>query len=446
MPRDLETFRWHGRRARSQRRQHGQEARATGRPLRNPKRRGTIYVVALGVGLLVAVISLGALSAVRSFSRAWDRNNDMFEARTYALSATEVGRRLIAADPNWRTDYTNGAWVTNQPLGSGLFSLKVLNPNGALSNVDDDPVNLTGIGVKGLATQMITVTLIANTTPLSCLGVGLDAAGATSFNSATVQGTSTISCAATITATGTAFNGNNLEALAIVPVSCTGLGTQTILSAARAVPAATAFSYYTSHGTAIPFASLSGGGTLQNVLLSPANNPFGQPDPQGIYVIDCANQAIHVKNMRLFGTLVLLNVPSGSTVEQSINMAPAVANYPTLMVNGAIQFVQTNAPLSESNLGVNFNPSGTPYGGVSNSTTTDTYPSQILGLTYVSGNLSCNGNAVLRGNLVVGGTLTVQSTLSTSYDPTWYRKPPPGFYVQPPPMIVSPGTWAQATN
>jgi hypothetical protein len=410
------------------------------------RRRGTIYVVVLGIGLLVTVISLGALAAVRSFARAGDRTNDMLEARNYALSATEVGRRLIAADPNWRTDYSNGAWITNQPLASGSFSLNVVNPNGPLNNVDDDPVNLTGIGIKGLATQMLTVRLVANPTPLSCLGVGLDSAGAAAFSSATIQGVSNISSGGTLTATGAKFNGNNLEALAIVPVGCTGLGSQTILATARTFPSATALSYYTSHGTAIAFASLGGSNALQNLLLSPANNPYGQPDPQGIYVIDCANQAIHVKNMRLVGTLVLLNVASGSTVEQSINMAPAVANFPTLLVNGSIQFVQTNVPLSESSLAVNFNPPGTPYSGVSNSTMTDTYPSQISGLTYVSGNLTCNGNPVLRGDLVVGGTLSVQSTLSVTYDPTWYQKPPPGFYIQPPPMIVSPGTWAQAIN
>ena len=425
---------------------HGQDARATGHRSRSCDRRGTIYVVALGVGLLVAVISLGALAAVRSFARAGDRTNDMTEARSYALSATEVGRRLIAADPNWRNDYTNGTWVANQPLGSGSFSLKIVNPNGVLNNVDDDPVNLTGIGIKGMATQMLTVTLVANPTPLSCLGVGLSSAGASSFSSATILGISTVSSASTLTASGTKFNGNNLEALAIVATGCTGLGSQTILATARTFPSSSALSYYTSHGTAIAFASLGGSNTLQNLLLSPGNNPYGQPDPQGIYVIDCANQAIHVKNMRLVGTLVLLNVPAGSTVEQSINMAPAVANFPTLLVNGTIQFVQTNTPLSESSLAVNFNPPGTPYGGVSNSTMTDTYPSQIVGLTYVSGNLSCNGNAVCSGTLVVGGALSVQGALSATYDPTWYQKPPPGFYVQPPPMIVSPGTWAQATN
>ena len=424
-------------------RQHGQDAHATKLSVR---RRGTIYVVALGVGLLVAVISLGALAAVRSFARAGDRTNDMTEARSYALSATEVGRRLIAADPNWRNDYTNGTWITSQPLGAGSFSLKVVNPNGALNNVDDDPINLTGIGTKGSATQMLTVTLVANPTALSSLGVGFSAAGASSFSSATIQGISTISSGSTLTASGTKFNGNNLEALAIVATGCIGLGSQTILAAARTFPSSSALSYYTSHGTPIAFASLGGGNTLQNLLLSPANNPYGQPDPQGIYVIDCANQAIHVKNMRLVGTLVLLNVPSGSTVEQSINMAPAVANYPTLLVNGTIQFVQTNTPLSESSLAVNFNPPGTPYGGVSNSTMTDSYPSQIVGLSFISGNLSCNGNVVCSGNLVVGGTLSVQGSLSVTYDPTWYHKPPPGFYVQPPPMIVSPGTWAQATN
>jgi Tfp pilus assembly protein PilX len=312
---------------------------------RASRQRGTIYVVTLGVALLITIISVGALAAARSMARGRERSHDAADARNYALSATEVGRRLIAADSNWRNDYANGTWINNQPLGAGSFSLQVVDPNGALNNADNDPVVLTGVGAKGPAKQMISVTLVANTTPLSCLAVGLDAGGTGNFNSATVLGVSTFSVGSTMTCTNTSFNGNKLEALAIIATGCTGMGAQSILSATRALPSSSAFNYYKSHGTAISLSSV--GGTLEQCVLSPASNPFGgQTNALGIYVIDCGGQDLRIRNMRLFGTLVLLNAGSSSSIEDSVNMAPAIANFPTLLVNGSEQLAYTKNALS----------------------------------------------------------------------------------------------------
>jgi hypothetical protein len=415
------------------------------RPL---NRTGTIYVVALSFGLLLTVIGLGAITAARSYTRAQDLLNDAQEARNYALSATEVARRLIAADANWRTDYTNGAWLSNQPIGSGSFTVGVTNPNGALNNADTDPVVITGTGAKGTASQMVAVTLVPNPTPLTCLGVGLYSGGGGAFGSAVVQGVSTIGSGGTLSLTSTSFNGNPFEAPAIVPVNCTGMGTQSILATSRTLPNANALNYYTTHGTPITYASLGGGGKLEKCLLSPSSNPYGaQTNSQGIYVIDCGGQNLIVQNIRVVGTLVLLNTGGSSIVQGSVNMAPAIANYPALLVSGPIQLNCTNAVLAESTAG-NLNPSGTPYGGTSNSTSTDSYPSTIQGLVYATGNVSISSSAyvTIRGNLIVGGALAVHGTLNLTYDSTCYRNPPPGFFYLPPPMVVSSGTWARVVN
>jgi hypothetical protein len=306
---------------------------------------------------------------------------------------------------------------------------------------------VTGIGVKGSARQLLSVTLVPNPTPLTCLGVGIYCGGSGSFSSATVQGISTISSASTLTLTSTSFNGNPFEALLIVPLSCTGMGTQSSLSSGRTLPSASALNYYAAHGTAISYGSLPSGGTLQQCLLSPSSNPFGATNPMGIYVIDCGGQNIKVQNMRLVGTLVLLNTGSSSAIQNSVNMAPSVANYPTLLVSGSIQLNYTNALLSESSAG-NLNPASTPYNGTSNSTATDSYPSAIQGLVYASGSVSIknSSNVTIHGILIAGGSLSVQGTLNLNYDSTCYKNPPPGFFYLPPPMIVSPGTWARVVN
>jgi len=417
---------------------------------RHPRRtpHGSIYVVALSFGLLLAVIGLGTIAAARSYNRAQDRMNDAADARNYAFSAVEVARRQIASDPNWRTDYSNGTWFSSQPIGSGTMSVQVVNPNGPLNNADNDPVIITALGFKGTARQMLTVTLTANTIPLTCLGVGLYCGGGGTFSSATVAGTSTISSGGTLTLTNSTFNANRFEAVAIVPVGCTGMGPQTILSTGRTLPSSGSLAYYTSHGTPISYASLPSGGCLQQCVLSPNSNPFGpQPDPQGIYVIDCGGQNINVQNVRIVGTLVLLNTGNSSIIQGSVNMAPVVTGFPALLVNGSIQFGFTSAPLTESTAG-NLNPPGTPYNGISNTTTTDSYPSLIQGLVYVSGNPSftASASATIKGNLITAGILSVQGTLNITYDPTSNQSPPPGFFTTPPPMLVSPGTWARVVN
>jgi len=409
------------------------------------RRHGTIYVTVLGMSLLVAVIAIGAIAAVRSNARSRDRASDADEARYYALSATEMARLWISQDSNWRNDYQNGTWINSQPIGSGTLSVNVVNPNGALNNSDLDPVNITATGTKGIASQMMSVTLTPNPTPLSCLGVAVDCAGSTSISNGTVRGLGTFSSGGTLSASSTSFDGNNLEGLLVVPVSCTGVGTVSSLSAARTVPSATVFNYYTQHGTSISFNSIPSG-TIENVVLSPGSNPYGSSaDPNGIYIIDCGNQSITVRNCRIVGTLVLLNTTTSAKVDQSVNFAPSISNYPTLLVQGPMQFTFGSTALSESSVG-NMNPPGTPYAGVSNTTATDTYPSQIAGLVYISGNTTINTAATFNGCLVVGGTLNVTQSINVTLDLTFYKNPPPGFIVTPPPMVITSGTWNQVVN
>src|SRR5262249_45424615 len=153
--------------------------------------------------------------------------------------------------------------------------------------------------------------------------------------------------------------------------------------------------------------------------LSPANNPYGATNPNGIYVIDCGGNTINIRNCRIVGTLVLLNARSDSLVDNQVNFAPAVANFPTLMVQGSMTFQYDTTPVSESSASRNFNPPSTPYNGVSNSTTSDTYPSILNGLVYISGNLSTKNSNALGGPVIVGGTFTANGSISLKYDSTY---------------------------
>ena len=409
---------------------------------RKRNRRGGIYFAVAGVCMLVATMAIGAAAAARLQARAVAQSCDFDAARLYARCAIELGTYL-ANQQGFRNTYSNGTWVSNQTIGSGALTIQGSNVNSALplNNSDTDSILLTGIGSKGPATHKSQATLVPSIQPLSCLAVAEDCGGNMSLSN-TVNGTATLASNASIVTSGS-LNGTNLEAVGTIGGTGFGTGTRTQHAAPRGLPASTAFDYYTKNGTSISFGSIPSA-TIQKALLSPSSNPYGGgTNASGIYVINCGGNNITIGNCRVVGTLVLLNAGTGSLINNPANFAPFVANYPCLMVQGNIKFNIPNGSLSESTTGANFNPPGTPYNGVSNTTNTDTYPSQFQGLVYVSGNLTSAQYFTMNGVVIAGGTFTSTGVFSPTYAVTWYNNPPPGFYVTPVKMVVSPSTWAQ---
>lgn len=439
-------------------------ARDRDRTSRPALRRGAAYLSVLGMTLVTAVISLGALHAVRAQSQSSDSVGDMAEARLYALSAVEWGRREIAASTSWRTDHTNGVWLNQAAIGNtsgtakthGKFSLSVVNPNGALNRFDADPVVLTATGYKGDAVQTFQVTLTPKINPLNCLTAALTSGGNITFGTADVNPTGhLIASNGSITAGFLIFGADiypNVEAVgSISGFTYHGSVSGQSSNATRDLPASTAFDYYNANGTSISITSIPLVVTMRTIsraLLSPASNPFGaQTNAQGIYVIDCQGQSVTITNSRIVGTLVLLNAGVGATVDGSVVWSAAVSNYPCLMVQGSLTLKSQQSSLSESGgTNVNFNPAGTPYPystGVTDSDTSDSYTSAIDGLVYVSSNLTIENHPTV-SNLVVGGTTTFFNDLTLNYNAGYFTNPPPGFYKVD--MLVTPGTWKQIVS
>lgn len=425
------------------------------------RRRGSLYFLVLAICLLVSIIGTGAILATRVQSRASAQTTDYESARLYARSAIELGTYL-ANQANFRTTYSNGTWVANQPIGDGTLTIQGVDPNGPLNTLDTDPVNLTGYGYKGLSVHKSQATLIAKPVALNCLGGCATFGGGVSLggllSGPTVDCDQPLSTNGGFTALTSVINGP-IQYAGLLSLNLLTGGSYTTKSiSALTLPAGTVFDYYKAHGTSIPLSSLptaNGNYCVQNCLLSPASNPFGGGiNAQGIYVIDGGSlgASFQVTNCRIVGTLVLLNAAGSTQVSGAVNLAPAISNYPCLMVqsqlgaNFTLQY--DTAVLSENSCAVNFNPSTTPYNGVSNTTTTDTYPSVINGLIYCSGNLvTASKHSTVKGVIVCGGSLSSSSgTLDMTYDSTYANNPPPGFYQTPVKMVVSGTTWAQGVN
>jgi Tfp pilus assembly protein PilX len=142
-------------------------------------RRGTAYVLMIGLSLMVAVIALSALYASRAASRSTALAQDADDARLLALSALELAQQWISQDPNWRTKRPNGTWATDQPIARGATcTLEVIDP--ADGNLADDPhhsVVVTATVKKGIARCKMQVTLVAQPQPLAALKYAIHTAG-----------------------------------------------------------------------------------------------------------------------------------------------------------------------------------------------------------------------------------------------------------------------------
>ena len=405
------------------------------------RRRGTAYLIVLGAAVIVTLLGLTALTGVRIQRRSTLGLADVAEARLYARSAIELGMLTIKSTAAWRTVQPHGAWVSSRTLGRGTFSLDVVDPtDGILSDDVNDPVVMTGTGRVGLACQKLSVQLVPEPPPgLDCLASAVHA-GQWTLVEGSLPVTGPVSCNADVS------NGGTITAnvAAVSTVDNWGIITGTVEqgATAREMPAATVFNTYVTNGTAIAYVK-----DFKKFVMSPASNPSGSTlNAQGLYVMNCGGADVMVKECRIVGTLVLLNTGAGSQFGPQVNAEPAVSNYPVLLVKGPMTFQMDTTVLDEGGSAKNYNPAGTPYLGVSDTDKTDTYPSKIKGLIYVSDWCDVYAYTRLEGVLVTAGQLWVPGTLELAFSSLYRNNPPPGFERTNRPMVVDPGTWKPVVN
>lgn len=180
------------------------------------------------------------------------------------------------------------------------------------------------------------------------------------------------------------------------------------------------------------------GRIIYQTALGPGVNPFGGgTNAEGIYKIDCGGQKLLIERSRIVGTLLVVNPGANSCINNGpINWTPAVAGYPALLVdadNGTsadFSILATNRVLSETENGVNYNPSGAPHDEFGTDTdTNDIYRSQIKGLVAIRHDLAYGNRSLTKGQIIVGNNIANSSgELEVDYQPDALLNPPPGFW------------------
>ena len=404
-------------------------------------RRGSAYIIVLSTVLLVAVAGVSGVIAVREQRRSVEMSVEVDKARFIAQSAMELAEGQLQNTTSYRSGITSGTVVSSRAIAGGTMRVAAADPSDSnLGNSTLDDVVLTATGVYGNATQIYQRRFKPSTTPLDSLSVSAYAGTNLSFSSATVRAYGVLGCAGTATALF-----SNVWADVEAGVLATGLTfrqSAQSLAPTRTLPTSTdALAAYLAMGTQINFSSLSSGGEIRDTVLGPGRNPFGAANAAGVYYINCGNQSITIRNARISGTLVLVNPGSGSSFTKSVLLEATTPGYPALLVSGDMTLNMDSTDLSESS--ANMNPTGAPYQGVTDSDTTDKYPSMISGLIYVSGNLTIDGSTTIYGPVLCAKAITFKG--SPVLYPVTPGPTPPGFSTAGGFAPVS-GSWARVTN
>ncbi|MGD9689892.1 MAG: hypothetical protein AB7K52_09605 [Phycisphaerales bacterium] len=420
-------------------------------PLRRPGTRpGSAYVLVLGASVLLVTAGIGALYAAGVRRSTAELGVEAWRSRLAAEAGIDAALETLAGDANWRTTYAGGAILSNRSTATATFSVTAVDPvDGNISNTEGDPVTLTSVAVSNRGRAKLKVTLNSRVTPLSCLQVAACSGGLQTHTGTALSNDQTLASNVSVAAVLASISGR-VEATTVV-TGVTFTGTVVALQPARELPAAGVFTTWISRAVSVTWASIpsvAGRKTLHNALISPDSGVAGGgKSAAGIYFIDCAGNNLDIYDCRIVGTLILRNPGAGSSIKGSLNWSPTTAGYPVLLVDGSIALdFSSSTSLSEVSAGTNFNPAGTPYQGVGDADSTDSYPSEIRGLVYASGNISTSNSPKIVGNLVCAGTLSTTGSLTLSYDNASASAPPPGFFQTPVPMVIVPGSWEQLVD
>jgi hypothetical protein len=398
---------------------------------------GSVYLHVLGASLLVTIIGLAAVSAVRLQTRDTQRAGDCVEARTGAVSAVELGLLYVEQDPNWRTTWPNGAWLSDETLGDGTFTLEGTDPqDGDLTDSEFEPLILTGTGMSGIARHKAQVTLVPVIEPFAALNCGLHASG-----------TVTVDSGKSITVTGASLSTNGIldvggtvdgDAEAdTVQGSGSVTGSTTAPAGAKPLPPGDIVTTYANRATALPSP-----GAMDKIVLGPGYNPWGPADPNGLYYIDTGGSDLTIQNSRIYGTLVVRAGAGTLFLDSAVFAHSYRPDFPTLLVDGdvVLSYQSSTIALSEAGNGANYNPSGAPYGGQSDSDQADVYPNEVQGLVHVIGSLVLRQSALVRGVVICEGAVNCQEFNTIIHVPGLYTSPPDG-YTHVERMKISPGSW-----
>ncbi len=145
---------------------------------RGRRRTGGVYIAVLGTSLIVALLGISALLGQRIQNRMLVAAADIRQAQLNADAAVELALLNMKQNENWRGDFSNGNWFVGRGTTAGVCTVNVADPIDAILADDaDEPVVITGIGLKGGAQQRCEIVVDPRRQPVDILRASANAGG-----------------------------------------------------------------------------------------------------------------------------------------------------------------------------------------------------------------------------------------------------------------------------
>lgn len=405
------------------------------------RRRGSTYVLVLGVAVILTVIGLSSLTVARINTRAAVQANDWGEAQALAFSGAEYALAKISSTGGWRAAYADR--VNEVAFGRGALIWRVVDGfDGSLTDDEGDPVDLLATGTMNEALYKLRLRCFVVGDALEALNTALHAGGQVTVD----RGQRLKVAGAALSTNGhlkikrsATLDGDAQADRISIDRHGEITGDANAPVPPRLMPASYVFEMYKSLASHVQKS-----GTISRIVLSPAENPWGTRNANGIYCIDVGNHNLTIKDSRIHGTLVVKC--RKLRLEGAVLLHSLRQDYPVLIVDGDVEmsFRSKLHGLSEFLLNRNLNPPGTPYNGQTDGDKLDVYPNEIRGLVHVKGSLQMKGTALVRGLILCEGSATFKGHNEIVHVPSLHDNPPLGYTTGP--GRIAPQMWTRVVD
>lgn len=394
---------------------------------------GSVYILALACALVLVALVMGMSYQLLQFRRTSRSDVSAERASIYAEFGIRHAQHFTMVEPLWRQLLTSGQWLVDIPVDQAVYSVSGVDPvDGILINNSYDPVILTSTATIKDVTRTIQVE--AHNAPVILLRYAVSAGGDIGIdNHVRVNGDITSNADINKTGSDTWVFGD-AQAVGTIENTDNITGDISPGSPAKTFPDDSQITgFYQAWATWIFYQP-----EISDVVLSPTFNPFGMPNFAGLYVINCADQKIVIKNCRIIGTLILINPKSDSKIEAAINWQPALADYPALIVSGNMITIEPDQDLNEDEREVDFSLFGeSGYGD-----NEDVFPNLITGTIYIDGDLDVKKETHISGPVIVTGNVALKDNAILDADTASYYDHPTSMFCYSY-LAPIPGTWKQ---
>lgn len=135
---------------------------------RTRARRGSTYILILGVSVILMVIGLSAATVARVNTRSVAVDNDWAEAQVLAFSAAEHALAAIQATDDWRTKFRSSETTVN--LARGTFRWRLVDEaDGDLADNDAEPFLIVARGQVNDGAYAVGLNCVVDGEPLDAL-------------------------------------------------------------------------------------------------------------------------------------------------------------------------------------------------------------------------------------------------------------------------------------